>query len=117
MDDLIGRLVACAGADRTAADKAVGNILQFRVKEGPSDDARAHLLRNFVHRVPGADAAMPTSSSSARSPRIYGAIGLMAAGSSVGRIKAVTRMTLKFARVRAGDDAVGASVGAIPGLG
>jgi hypothetical protein len=115
MDDLIGRLVACAGADRTAADKAVGNILQFRVKEGPSDDARAHLL--LVHRVPGADVAMPASSSSARSPRIFGAIGLMTAGSSVGRIEAVTRMTLKFARVRAGDDAVGASVGAIPGLG
>jgi hypothetical protein len=117
MDDLIGRLVACTGADRTAADKAVGNILQFRVKEGPSGDARAHLLRTLVHRVPGADAAMPASSSSARSPRIYGAIGLMAAGSSVGRIEAVTRTTLKFARVRAGDDAVGASVGAIPGLG
>lgn len=117
MDDLIGRLVACAGADRTAADKAVGNILQFRVKEGPSDDARAHLLRSLVHQVPGADAAMPASSSSARSPRIYGAIGLMAAGSSVGRIEAVTHTTLKFARVRARDNAVDASVGAIPGLG
>jgi hypothetical protein len=116
MDDLIGRLVACAGADRTAADKAVGNILQFRVKEGPSDDARAPLLRTPVHRVPGAHAAMPASSSSARSPRIYGAIGLMAAGSSTSRIEAVTHTTLKFARVR-GDDAVGASVGAIPGLG
>jgi hypothetical protein len=117
MDDLIGRLVACAGADRTAADKAVDNILQFRAKEGPSDAARVHLLRTPVHRVPGADAAMPASSSSTRSPRIYGAIGLMAAGSSMGRIEAVTRTTLKFARVRAGDDAVGASVGAIPGLG
>jgi hypothetical protein len=117
MDDLIGRLVACAGADRTAADKAVGSILQFRVKEGPSDDARAYLLRTLVHRVPGADAAMPASSSSARSPRIYGAIGLMTAGSSMGRTQAVTRTTLKFARVKAGDDAVGASVGAIPGLG
>jgi len=115
MDDLIGRLVACKGDDRTAADNAVGNILQFRVKERSSAGARAHLLRTHVHRVPGADAAMPASSSSTRSPRIYGAIGLMAAGSSVGRIQAVT--TLKFARVRAGDDAVGASVGAIPGLG
>ena len=115
MDDLIGRLVACKGDDRTAADNAVGNILQFRVKERSSAGARAHLLRTHVHRVPGADAAMPASSSSTRSPRIYGAIGLMAAGSSMDRIQAVT--TLKFARVRAGDDAVGASVGAIPGLG
>jgi len=117
MDDLIGRLVACKGDDRTAADNAVGNILQFRVKERSSAGARAHLLRTHVHRVPGADAAMPASSSSTRSPRIYGAIGLMAAGSSMGRIQAVTRTALKFARVRAGDDAVGASVGAIPGLG
>ena len=117
MDDLIGRLVACTGDDRTAADNAVGSILQFRVKERSSDGTPAHLLRTHVHRVPGADAAMPASSSSTRSPRIYGAIGLMAAGSSMGRIQAVTRTALKFARVRAGDDAVGASVGAIPGLG
>ena len=120
MDDLIGRLVANVGVDRTAAEKAVGIILQFLLKEGPTDKVRA-----LIRYMPGADAAMPASSSSLRSPRMFGAIGglmevgsqLMAAGLSMDQIQAVTSETLKFAREKAGEDAVGEVVGAIPGLG
>ena len=36
MDDLIGRLVAHAGVDRTATEKAVGVIVQFLLNEGPT---------------------------------------------------------------------------------
>ncbi|MGB9394573.1 MAG: DUF2267 domain-containing protein, partial [Pseudolabrys sp.] len=35
MDELIGRLVANVGVDRSAAEKAVGIILDFLRKEGP----------------------------------------------------------------------------------
>jgi hypothetical protein len=31
MDDLIGRLVATVGVDRTAAEKAVGTLLQWAI--------------------------------------------------------------------------------------
>jgi hypothetical protein len=120
MDDLIGRLVAHAGVDRTAAEKAVGVIVQFLLNEGPTDKVRA-----LIRHLPGADAAMSASSPSVRSPRMFGAVGglmevgsqLMAAGLSMEQIQAVTSETLKFAREKAGDDAVGEVVGAIPGLG
>ena len=57
MDDLIGRLVANAGVDRTAAEHAVGIILQFLMKEGPTEKVRA-----LIESMPGADAAMLASS-------------------------------------------------------
>jgi hypothetical protein len=120
MDDLIGRLVAHAGVDRTATEKAVGVIVQFLLNEGPTEKVRA-----LIRYMPGADAAMPASSSSLRSPRMFGAIGglmevgsqLMAAGLSMDQIQAVTSETLKFAREKAGEHAVGEVIGAIPGLG
>ena len=119
MDDLIGRLVARAGVDRAAAEKADRIILQFLLKEGPTDKVRA-LLRS----MPGVESALPATSSSLRSPGVVGAISLMEVGSqlmavglSMSQIQAVTSETLKFAREKAGDDAVGDIVGAIPGLG
>jgi hypothetical protein len=42
---------------------------------------------------------------------------LMAAGLSMGQVQAVTRETIAFAREKAGDEAIGEIVGAIPGLG
>ena len=92
MDDLIGRLVANAGVDRTSAEHTVGIILQFLVKEGPTENVRA-----LIESMPGADAAMLASS-----PR---------------QIQTVARQTLSFTRDNAGEDAVGAIVGAVPGLG
>ena len=98
MDDLIGRLVAHAGVDRTATEKAVGVIVQFLLNEGPTEKVRA-----LIRYMPGADAAMPASSSSVRSSRIH--------------IQAVTTETLTFSREKTGGDAVGKVVGALPSLG
>jgi hypothetical protein len=99
MDDLIGRLGAHSGVDRAAAEKAVGVILQSLLNEAPTAKVRA-----LIRHVPGADATMPASSSSLRSPRMD-------------QVQAITSETLKFAREQAGEDAVGKVVGAIPGLG
>ena len=99
MDDLIGRLGAHSGVDRAAAEKAVGVIMQSSLNEAPT--AKVHAL---IRHMPDADATMPASSSSLRSPR-------------TGQIQAITSETLKFAREQAGEDAVGKVVGAIPGLG
>jgi hypothetical protein len=121
MDDLIGRRVAPAGVDQAAAAKAVGIILQFLSKEVPAEEA--HTLRRHV---PDVDAALPATCSSLylRSPGMPGAISMMEVGSqlvsaglSTRQIQAVSSETLKFAREKAGDGAVGDIVGAIPGLG
>ena len=64
MDDLIGRLVAHAGVDRTASAAAAGVIAQFLLNEGPPAKVRA-----LIRHMPDAAAAMPASSASLRSPR------------------------------------------------
>ena len=118
MDELIGRLVANTGVDRTTAEKAVGIILQFLTKEGPTDK-----VKTLIDKLPGADAAMRAAPADQGSGGLFGGgvLGagtrMMAAGLSMGQVQAVTRETIGFAREKAGEDAVGEIVGAIPGLG
>ena len=118
MEELIGRLVANVGVDRTAAATAVGIILQFLVKEGPAEKVQA-----LIDKLPGAGAAIKAAPPDANSADMFGG-GLMAAGSrmmaaglSMSEVQAVTRETIGYAREKAGEDAVGEIVGAIPGLG
>ena len=51
MDELVARLVANVGVDKTAAEKAVGIILDFLHKEGPADKVQA-----LIDTLPGAEA-------------------------------------------------------------
>ena len=118
MDELIGRIVANVGVDRATAEKAVGIILQFLLKEGPVDK-----VRNLLDKLPGADAAIAAAPADSGSGGIFGG-GVMAAGSrmmsvglNMGQVQAVTRETISYAREKVGEDAVGEIVGAIPGLG
>jgi hypothetical protein len=117
MDELIGRLVANVGVDGAAAQKAVGIILQFLLKEGPADK-----VRNLIDQLPGAEAAMQAAPPDASSGGMFSG-GIMAAGTrmmsaglSMGQVQAVTRETIAYAREKVGEDAVGEIVGAIPGL-
>src|SRR5712691_3242088 len=118
MDELIGRLVANVGVDRAAAEMAVGIILQFLLKEGPADK-----VQSLIDELPGADAAIRNAPPDSSSGGMFGgdimAAGtrMMAAGLSMGQVQAVTRETIGYAREKAGEDAVGEIVGAIPGLG
>ncbi|MEA2952413.1 MAG: hypothetical protein QOJ96_1933, partial [Alphaproteobacteria bacterium] len=50
MDELIGRLIATVGVTREVAEKSVGIILDFLVKEGPPEKVQA-----LINRLPGAD--------------------------------------------------------------
>ena len=118
MEELIGRLVTSLGIDRPTAERAVVVILQFLVKEGPADK-----VKTLIDGLPGADAAIATI---AAEPANGGMLGggimaagarMMAAGLSMGQVQAVTRETIAYAREKAGEDAVGEIVGAIPGLG
>ena len=49
MNELVGRLVAEHGIDRDVAEKAVGIILAFLIKEGPADK-----VKPLIDRMPGA---------------------------------------------------------------
>jgi hypothetical protein len=115
MDELIARLVANVGVDKAVAEKAVGIILDFLVKEGPSDKVQA-----VVDKLPGAQALIQAQQASDAGGGMGGLMGagtkLMAAGLSMGQVQAVTKEVIAFSREKAGEDAVGEIVGAIPGL-
>ena len=117
MDELIGRLVANVGVEQAAAATAVGIILQFLIKEGPADKVRA-----LIDKLPGADEVIKSAPPDSNSGGMFGggimAAGtrMMAAGLSMGEVQAVTRETIGYAREKAGEDAVGDIVSAIPGL-
>ena len=116
MDELIGRLVANVGVDRAAAEKAVGIIFDFLRKEGPADKVQA-----LLDRVPGAQALAEAQGADAGGVFAMGGImgagtKMMSAGLSMGQVQGVTKEVIAYAREKAGEDAVGEIVGAIPGL-
>jgi hypothetical protein len=120
MDELIARLVADVGIDRAAAEKAVGIILEFLVKEGPADK-----VQPLLAKLPGAEAVMQKAASeSDTGSMMAGAMGgvmgagmrMMSAGLSMGQVQSVTRAVIAYTREKAGEDAVGEIVAAIPGL-
>jgi hypothetical protein len=115
MDELIGRLVADIGIERAAAEKAVGIILEFLVKEGPADK-----VQPLLAKLPGAEALIATAASESGGGMMGGVMGagmqMMSAGLSMGQVQSVARAVLAFAREKVGEDAVGEIVAAIPGL-
>ena len=119
MDELVDRIVARVGVDRTVAEKSVGIIFDFLSKEGPTEKVHA-----LLDRLPGADAALAAARAN-DGGGMFGSMGgimgvgsrLMAAGLGTGEIQGVTRELIAYAREKAGDEAVGEIVGAVPGLG
>jgi hypothetical protein len=120
MDELIARLVAEIGIDRATAEKAVGIILDFLVKEGPADK-----VQPLLAKLPGAEAVMQrTATENDTGGLMAGAMGgvmgagmrMMSAGLSMGQVQSVTRAVIAYTREKAGEDAVGEIVAAIPGL-
>ena len=53
MDELVDRIVANVGVDRTVAEKSVGIIFDFLAKEGPSEKVHA-----LLDGLPGANEAI-----------------------------------------------------------
>ena len=116
MNELIDRLVANTGVAAPVAEKAVGIILDFLRKEGPPDKVGA-----LLDKLPGAEPLLKAAGE--QSGGMFGLGGimgaanrLMGAGLSMGQVQSVTREVVAFARDKAGEDAVGEVVGAIPGL-
>ena len=115
MDELLDRLVAKVGVDQGVAEKAIGIILAFLLKEGPSDKVQA-----LINQMPGAEAAMQAAATEGGFG-MGGIMGvgtkLMAAGLSMDQMQGVTREIIAYSREKAGEDTVGEIVGSIPGLG
>ncbi len=116
MDELVGRLVTNVGIDQSTAEKAVGIILGFLKKEGPPERVQA-----LLDALPGAQALIDRQQGGSGLGDMMGGImgvgtKLMGAGLSMGQVQAVTKEIIAFTREKAGDDAVGDIVAAIPGL-
>lgn len=113
MDELVGRLVAELGIDRDVAEKAVGIILAFLIKEGPPDK-----IKPLIDAIPGAQAAAAAAPAGGMFGGIMG-VGsqLMGLGLGMGEVQGVARTVLGYAREKLGEDAVSEMVGSIPGLG
>jgi hypothetical protein len=118
MDELIARLVADIGIDRFAAEKAVGIILDFLVKEGPADK-----VQPLLAKLPGAETLLARTASTGGGfldGMMGGVMGagmrMMSAGLSMSEVQDVARTVLAYAREKAGDEAIGEVGAAIPGL-
>ena len=114
MDELVERLVANVGVERAVAEKAVGIILAFLLKEGPADK-----VQNLINQLPGAEAAVQEAANGGLGMGGIMGVGtkLMAIGLGMGQMQGVTREIIAFSREKAGEDAVGEIVSSIPGLG
>ena len=118
MDELVDRIAAKVGVDRTVAEKSVGIIFDFLSKEGPTEKVQA-----LLDQLPGANAAIAAARAD-DAGGMFGSMGgimgvgsrLMSAGLGMGEIQGVTREIIAYTREQAGEDAVGEVVGAIPGL-
>src|SRR6202048_3263924 len=118
MDELVDRIVAKVGVDRSVAEKSVGIIFDFLSKEGPSDKVHA-----LLDQLPGANEAI-AAARAADGGGMFGSMGgimgvgsrLMGAGLGMGEIQGVTRELMAYAREKAGGEAGGEIVAAVPGL-
>src|ERR1700684_2972250 len=95
MDELIARLVADIGIDLSAAEKAVGIILDFLVKEGPADK-----VQPLLAKLPGAEALIQKTAAEGGGGLMGGnlvggvmgaGMRMMSAGLSMGQVQSVGR--------------------------
>ncbi len=123
MEELVARITAAAGINEGLATKAIGMILNFLKKEGPAAE-----VNELLAALPGAEGAMANAGTggmmgglAGMMPGGGGVMGLgaqlMGAGLSMGQVQTVSKAMFAYGREKAGEDAMGAIVGAIPGLG
>jgi hypothetical protein len=123
MQELIDRVVANLGIDQGLAEKAIGIILGFLQKEGPAAE-----VGQMFEAMPGAaDLVAQHAGGGGVMGGLMGMMGgggimglgqqLMGAGLSMGQMGDLGKELFAYGREKAGEDAMGAIVGAIPGLG
>ena len=108
MQELFERVAAAAGIDLETAEKSIGLILGFLKKEAPE----AEMGQLFAAMPGAAETAVPSQGDG-----IMGLAGaLTVAGLGMGEMQAVGKELFAYSREKAGEDAVGAIAGAVPGL-
>jgi hypothetical protein len=126
MQDLIARIVANVGVDQPLAEKSLGIILGFLQKEGPAAE-----VGQMFDAMPGAADLVAQHAGEAGGGGVLGGLmgmmggggimglgqQLMGAGLSMGQMGDLGKELFAYGRETAGEDAMGAIVGAIPGLG
>jgi hypothetical protein len=125
MDELVTRITTRTGLDADTAYKAVGIILGFLVKEGPPED-----VARLMEAMPEAPDAIAKGEAAAGGGGMMGAMGgmmgggvmalggkLMGVGVSMGQMQPLGKELFAYGREHAGEDTMGAIVGAVPGLG
>lgn len=123
IEDLINRVAAAAGIDAGLASKAVGMILGFLQKEGPSEP-----VQQMLAALPGSTQLIDQASGGGGGG-LMGMVGglmgggimglganLMGAGLDMGQISTVGKELVAFGREHAGEDVMGQIVGGTPGL-
>ncbi|MFN7321588.1 MAG: DUF2267 domain-containing protein [Methylobacterium sp.] len=131
MQELINRVVQNVGLDPALAEKAVGMILAFLQKEAPEAAAEAFAAMPGAAELAAANAASEGGGGLLGGGLLGGLMGmmgggggvmalgqqLMGAGLGMGQIQLLSKEVFAYGRETAGEDAMGALVGSIPGLG
>lgn len=123
MEELLARITQKTGLDAATAQKAIGIILSFLKKEGPPD-----AVNKLFAVMPGAEDVMAQSGDGGPGGLMGGFMGmmgggvmalgtqLMGAGVSMAQMEPLGRELFDYGREKAGEDTMGAIVGAIPGM-
>jgi hypothetical protein len=121
MEELLARVTQATGLDAQTATRAIGIILNFLRKEGPPAE-----VDQLLTAMPGSETAIEAGADGGGG--LMGMIGgmgggvmalggqLMGAGVSMGQMQPLGHELFAFGREKAGEDVMGAIVGAIPGL-
>jgi hypothetical protein len=125
MEELINRVVQNVGLEPETAQKAVGMILGFLQKNGPAEE-----VGTMMNALPGAAELAAQHAGEGGGGLMGGLMNMMGAGGGVmalgqqlmsagigmGQIQSLSKEVFAFAQEKAGEDTMGAIVGAIPGL-
>jgi hypothetical protein len=122
MEELLVRITDATGLDPETATKAIGIILAFLRKEGPPAE-----VDRLLASMPGSEQVIAQAGDGGPGGLMGGLMGmgggvmalgsqLMGAGVSMGQMQPLGRELFAFGREKAGEDVMGAIVGAVPGL-
>jgi hypothetical protein len=119
MNELIDRIVTNVGVDRPVAETSVGIILDYLIKEGPSDK-----VQTLLGGIDNADVALQAARSAGDLGGMFSGMGgimgvgtrLMALNLGMNQIRSITQELMAYSREKAGDEAVNDIVASIPAL-
>ena len=122
MEELLTRVTQKTGLDQATARKAIGLILGYLQKEGPTDE-----VNKLIESLPGAMDAIEQSKTGASGGMMgmMGSMGggvmalggqLMGIGVSMGQMQPLGKELFAYGREKAGEDVMGPIVGSIPGI-